>query len=116
MQRQIARALLVLLLVGVFAPVGLAMSAVPPHACCMRKMHAGHWQVPEIAARHCVNHDCCRAVIVSQTAFQQRQSNAEATENSASFRALARTTRTRTDFYSSCSGRAPPVPPLAGKS
>ncbi len=37
MHRLTARLLLVLLLVGTFAPVALAISAPVPHACCMRK-------------------------------------------------------------------------------
>jgi hypothetical protein len=42
MHRVTARSLLVLLLVGVFVPVGLAIAAAPPHACCLRKaMHDG---------------------------------------------------------------------------
>ena len=40
MHRLTARLLLVLTLVGTLAPVALAVSAPPPHACCMRKpMH-----------------------------------------------------------------------------
>ena len=40
MHRLTARLLLVLLLVGVFVPVALAISATSAHACCMRKpMH-----------------------------------------------------------------------------
>lgn len=37
MYRLTARVLLVLLLVSIFAPAALAVSAPPPHACCMRK-------------------------------------------------------------------------------
>ena len=41
MHRVIARLLLVLLLTGIIAPVALAISAAPPHACCLRKPMQG---------------------------------------------------------------------------
>jgi hypothetical protein len=69
MHRFIARALLVLLLVGTFAPLALAVSAQPPHACCMRKMH--EYPSPhqaEFNAPYCCHHDCCRSVVSSQFA------------------------------------------------
>jgi hypothetical protein len=108
MQRQIARTLLVLLLVGVFAPVGLAMSAMPPHACCMRKMHMSPSQAAWLAP-HCANHDCCRAVATTQSAVQQRQNSAQAADNSIPFRASSQQARTGSAFHSSHSGRAPPA-------
>jgi len=70
MQRWTARLLLVLVLVGVLAPVGLAMTAAPPHACCRRHpmpdAAAGGVQIKAPPA--CCNHDCCRSVTVSQWA------------------------------------------------
>ena len=68
MHRLTARLLLVLLLVGVFAPVALAISATPAHACCMRKpmhgrpSHDAEFQGPP----GCCQHDCCRPLTVSQ--------------------------------------------------
>jgi len=64
MHRLTARLLLTLMLVGVFAPVALAISAPAPHACCMRKpMHDHSLPGSEFhsSAGHC-EHDCCRAV------------------------------------------------------
>lgn len=42
MHRTTARFLLVLLLVGTLAPVALAITAPPPHACCVRKPMRDH--------------------------------------------------------------------------
>jgi hypothetical protein len=108
-QRQIARTLLVLLLVGVFAPVGLAMSAIPPHACCMRKMHQGSSQQQEFQAWHCANHDCCRGMMVPQSAVQPRQSSAHTLNNSVRFRTASPTVHAASAFHSSYSGRGPPA-------
>ena len=60
MYRQTARLLLVFLLSGIFVPVGLAISAPLPHACCMRKtMHDHGSGVSEIQAVGGQNHNCC---------------------------------------------------------
>ena len=60
MYRLTARLLLVFLLAGVFVPVGMAISAPLPHACCMRKtMHdhgSGSREIQAVGGRH---HNCC---------------------------------------------------------
>jgi hypothetical protein len=78
MHRLTARLLLVLLLMGVFVPVALAISATPAHACCMRKpmhgrpSHDAEFQGPP----GCCQHDCClltvsrAAHLTSTTCFQ----------------------------------------------
>ena len=69
MRRLTARLLLIVLLVGVFVPVALAISAPPPHACCMRKPLLNHAsQDPEFEATDCSRHDCCRPLAVSHWA------------------------------------------------
>ena len=68
MHRLTGRVLLTLMLVGTLAPVGLAVSAPAPHACCMRKpMHDRGLPGAEFhsPASHC-QHDCCHALTVSQ--------------------------------------------------
>jgi len=70
MHRLTARVLLTLLLVGVFAPLALAISAPAPHACCMRKPMSGD-AAPSSqfsATPDCCNHDCCRVLTISQWA------------------------------------------------
>jgi hypothetical protein len=65
MHRLTARLLLTLMLVGIFAPLALAVSAPAQHACCMRKpMHEQGTHRSEInsPADHC-QHDCCRALV-----------------------------------------------------
>ncbi|HKN36989.1 MAG TPA: hypothetical protein VJX16_27400 [Terriglobales bacterium] len=66
MHRLTARLLLIALLAGSYAPVALAFSATPPHACCLRKHSGGS---PELSfdSRH-FGGDCCRLPATSQWA------------------------------------------------
>jgi hypothetical protein len=75
MQRLVARFLLILVLVGVLAPVGLAATLPNPHACCKRHPMADaaasgvqivNMQIGALPA--CCNHDCCRSMTISQWA------------------------------------------------
>lgn len=59
MHRTIARVLLVLMLVGTFVPIGLAMTAPATHACCLRKAHGGHSEAPQVNALETGNGKCC---------------------------------------------------------
>jgi hypothetical protein len=69
MHRLTARLLLVLLLVGTLAPVALAISAPPPHACCMRKPLHDHdsrsLQTQTVDGEH---HNCCPPVTTAHWA------------------------------------------------
>jgi hypothetical protein len=75
MQRLTARFLLLFALAGTFAPLALAVTATPPHACCLRKStHQCHGSDPDeraIRSTACCNHDCCRAATTSQCASPQ---------------------------------------------
>ena len=69
MQRFIARVVVVLMLVGVFAPAALAAAAPAAHACCMRKpMHEAAPNQAAFGVRYCGHHECCRSLAVSQWA------------------------------------------------
>ncbi|MGA2348115.1 MAG: hypothetical protein ABSF93_19045 [Candidatus Sulfotelmatobacter sp.] len=78
MHRLTARFLLLFALVGTFAPLALAATAAPEHACCLRKgVHQCHGSVPESDQRFirdsCRYHDGYRAVTTSQWAHAQPQ-------------------------------------------
>jgi hypothetical protein len=70
MHRQIARLLLIWLLVGIFTPLALAISTPAPHECCMRKtLHAQTTHESQFnAPASCCSHDCCRSLTVQQSA------------------------------------------------
>jgi len=69
MHRLTARLLLVLLLVGTLAPVALAISAPPAHACCMRKALHDHGsrslELQQVGSR---NGNCCPPVTTAHWA------------------------------------------------
>ena len=115
MQRLTARLMLLFALVGTFAPLALALTTAPAHACCIRKSpHQCHSapgaETDQVAAHStsCCNQDCRRAVTTSgwanpqsvQTAVFARNISSHVTESHPSFLA--------THLRSSRSPRAPP--------
>jgi hypothetical protein len=110
MHRLTARFVLILLLVGVFAPVALAITAPTPHACCLRKpMHDRSTHNSEFnAPPGCCQHDCCRPLTVSQWAHLTPSANAQLTSPSATLSSDRRPIRFATIVNSAHSGRAPP--------
>ena len=114
MHRLTARLLVVLLLVGVFAPAALAISAPAPHACCMRKPmaqptpHDAQFNTPD-----CCNHNCCRPLTVSQWTQVRPSRSVRTAPQSTSFLAESRPVRRTAQYDDAHSGRAPPVSSIA---
>ncbi|HSZ01824.1 MAG TPA: hypothetical protein VK788_20180 [Terriglobales bacterium] len=110
MHRLTARLLLVLLLVGVFVPVALAISATPPHACCLRKpmhgrpSHDAEFQGPP----GCCQHDCCRPLTVSRTAHLTSKTCAQASPASTILQSERHPIHFAISINYAHSGRAPP--------
>jgi hypothetical protein len=102
--------LLVLLLVGTFVPVALAISAPASHACCVRKpMHGRPSHDSEFyAPPGCCQHDCCRVLTVSQWANLSPPTNIERTPASAPLEAELRESYFTASVNHAYSGRAPP--------
>lgn len=79
MQRVIAKFLLLFALVGSVVPLTLAITATPPHACCLRKaVHQCHGSDADtnidqriIRSSACCNQQSCRAVTTSRSACPQ---------------------------------------------
>jgi hypothetical protein len=87
MHRLTARLLLFFALVGNLAPLALAATAAPPHACCVRKTaHHCHDSLASesvsetgqlvIRDANCCNGDCGRAVTTAQWAHAQSPAGA----------------------------------------
>lgn len=69
MHRFTARLLLTFVLVGTLAPVALAISAPPPHVCCMRKpLHNHGSHDSELRAAGGERHNCCPPLTTAQAA------------------------------------------------
>lgn len=73
MNRTIARLLLIFMLVSIIAPLALAISAEPVHACCLRSAehHCGASATSTTedhafnAVPTCCDHNCCRPLVRS---------------------------------------------------
>jgi len=115
MRRLTARLLLIVLLVGVFVPVALAISAPPPHACCKRKpldnsaSHDCEFQ----AAPTCCQHDCYRPLTVSHWVHLGPRSSAHVIDPSATLLLELRPVHRTVNLDASHSVRAPPPSSIA---
>ncbi len=76
MNRLTAKFLLLFALVGTLAPLALALTGPPQHACCVRKaVHHCHESDGADSSRllisgaGCCNGDCCRAVTTARWAY-----------------------------------------------
>ena len=118
MRRLIARILLVLLLVGVMAPAGLAFSAQPTCPCChgkccrrmmqkMRRARASHGPAARAAA--CCGHACNCWLGTTQYAHPQSPVSALSALASASLVSSSGGARSASQPDSAHSGRAPPA-------
>jgi len=110
MHRGTARLLLVLLLLGVFVPVALAIAAAPPHACCVRKpmhgrpSHDAEFQAPP----GCCQHDCCRPLTVSRGVRLTSKGCTRATPASTILQSELRSIHVPSSVNCAHPGRAPP--------
>jgi hypothetical protein len=114
MHRLTARFLLLFALVGTFAPLALAATAAPEHACCLRKgIHQCHGSAPESDQRtlrdaSCCDRDNCRAVTTSQWAHAQPATSAALMQNVEARLAESHSAAPAAKRFSSQSTRAPP--------
>jgi hypothetical protein len=79
MHRRTAIFVLLLALIATCLPLAQALTAAPPHACCIRAAHHCHDSAlapsDPLALRggNCCSHDCCRAVTTAQWGHPQSQ-------------------------------------------
>src|SRR5438874_8126914 len=105
MHRLTARLLLIFLLAGTFVPAALAITAEPPHACCMRKMHSGEEsQLRGVNHRH----DCCGPLAVPQWAQPRPPLTDSITHRAATLHPHSRPAHPDSNFIRDHSGRGPP--------
>jgi hypothetical protein len=117
MQRLTARLLLLFALAGTFVPVALAVTAAPPHACCLRKaVHQCHGSDPDervIRGNSCCSQSYNRAVTTSQCAHLRPSLAVIAAQNVEAQIAEARAETPSTTLFASQSTRAPPQVSIA---
>lgn len=112
MQRLTPRFLLLFALIGTFVPLALAVTAAPPHACCLGKsVHRCHGSDPDervIRGNSCCNKNYNRAVITSQWAHPQSSLASFYVQTIESRLAQSRAEAPANELLSSQSTRAPP--------
>jgi hypothetical protein len=110
MQRLTARLLLLLVVVsGSFAPLLQAFSAQPPHACCLRKLHAPKDLPLQISDTTAAHGNCCPPVTTRQSAqaLEPKLFSAFLTISSLELRPAY--SENNLEFASNLSARAPPT-------
>jgi hypothetical protein len=99
-------------LVGTFVPLALAITAAPPHACCLRKSaHQCHGSDPDeraVRGNSCCNLNYSRAVTTSQWAHPQPSSASVSMHTVEARLAESRVEAPTTNQFASQSTRAPP--------
>jgi hypothetical protein len=112
MQRLTAKLLLLFALVGTFVPLALAVTAAPPHACCLRKaVHQCHGSDPDeraIRGNSCCGPNSSRAVTTSQFAHPGTSLASISAQTVEAQVAESRTKTPATKLFASQSTRAPP--------
>jgi hypothetical protein len=68
MHRLTARLLLLIVALGIFQPLLEAFSAEPPHACCLRRLHAHKGQPLQFRDAARPNGSCCPPLTTPHTA------------------------------------------------
>src|ERR1051326_2372887 len=120
MQRLIARLLLLFSLAGTFVPLALQATAVPPHACCLRKaVHRCHQaeaadrHEPIAAAARCCHPNCNRAVKTSQCAHPEPSVASSFEPVRHNYQSNLQLCIPASHIFSAQSTRAPPRPAIA---
>jgi hypothetical protein len=86
-KRPIAKFLLLVALLGNLAPLALAATATPPHACCIRNVHHCHDSLTSetgqlvIRDASCCNHEGRRAITTHRWACAQPPASASFARN-----------------------------------
>jgi hypothetical protein len=119
MRRLIASTLMLFLLVGISTPLALALSADPPHACCLRKKTHCHTTATELSDQRsfngpkCPHHTCCRALSASHWARPQQSTHAAAIHEHQGALDYTNSVAYSSDLNASHAVRGPPPVPLA---
>jgi len=109
MQRLIARLLLLLIGLGVFQPLVEALSAEPPHACCLRKLNALPNQPAQFHDRGLAGGNCCPPLTTPHTANPVSGDQAQFSPAVSSLKAVSQDRFRHNPFRAILSARAPPA-------
>jgi len=113
MQRLTASLLLLLIALGVFQPLVEALSAEPPHACCLRKLHAPLNQPTQFHDGREAGGNCCPPLTTPHTANPVSGDQAQFSPAVSSLKAVSRDHFRHNPFRAILSARAPPASSLS---
>jgi len=109
MHRLIARLSLSLVALGIFQPLLEAFSAEPPHACCLRRLHAQKDQPLQLREASKLNGNCCPPLTAPHIAQAKSGDKDTAIPLASELVVSAMNARSGKGFDSHNSSRAPPV-------
>ena len=109
MHRLIARLLLLIVALGIFQPSLEAFSAEPPHACCLRRLHAQKDQPLQLRDASKLNGNCCPPLTAPHIAQPKSGDKDTAIPLASELVVSAMNARSGKGFDSHNSSRAPPV-------
>jgi hypothetical protein len=113
MQRFAARIVLLLAMLGVCQPLVQTLYGTPPHACCLRRLHARQDTEPQLGQVASRSGNCCPSLTTPRSASVVAQ-DSEAVTLQTSRLNLELPDSFHADRYSSdSSSRAPPASPNA---
>src|SRR5215467_7386967 len=107
MQRITARLVLLLIAISVFQPVVEALSAVPPHACCLRRLHAIPNQPAQFHVAGKPGGNCCPPLTTPHTANPVSFDRVQISLTFSGRKAVSQDRSLQNAFKASLSARAP---------
>ena len=108
MQRLTARLLLILIALGVFQPLVEALSAEPPHACCLRRLHAIPNQPTQFHDGGKAGGNCCPPLTTPHTANPVSLDRVQVSLTVSGLKAVSQDRSLQNTFHATLSARAPP--------
>ena len=109
MHRLTARLLLLVVALGIFQPLLEAFSTEPPHACCLRRLHAQKDQPLQLRDASKLNGNCCPPLTAPHIAQLKSGDKDTAIPLASELVVSAINARSGKGFDSHNSSRAPPV-------
>src|SRR5215468_11974375 len=113
MQRITARLVLLLMAIGVFQPLVEAFSAEPPHACCLRRLHAKSDQSKQFHDGRKVTGNCCPPLTTPHAANPVSGDQAQFSPAVSSLKFVSQNRFRHNPFGATLSARAPPASSLS---
>src|SRR6266404_4320800 len=111
MQRFTARLVLLLAMLGVCQPFVQTLYGAPPHACCLRQLHARQNERPQLSQVATRSGNCCPSLTTPRSASVVARDGEPRTLQASPLNLEVPDSFHTTRYSSNRSPRAPPGPP-----